>query len=54
VELINVGGQLRQVYAPQALAEVVTINDFSYEIRYYLPSQVGAQVGGVYQVSGTD
>jgi YD repeat-containing protein len=52
VEVISISGQLRQVNAPQALADIVTSNAFAYEIRYYLPGQVGAIVGGVHQVSG--
>ena len=44
--------QLRQVNAPQALADIVVLNAFSYEIRFYLPSQVVGQADGVYQVSG--
>jgi RHS repeat-associated protein len=52
VEVISISGQLRQVNAPQALADIVTDNAFAYEIRYYLPGQVGGIVGGVRQVSG--
>src|SRR5690606_6147058 len=53
VEKILVSDVIRQIKAPQALADVVTINGYKYEIRFYLPSQVGSLVGGVYQVSGT-
>jgi RHS repeat-associated protein len=44
---------LRQVKGPQTLADIVTNNPFSYEIRYYLPSQVGSPVSGIYTVSGS-
>jgi RHS repeat-associated protein len=45
-------GSLRQVKAPQALADVVLINDSEFEIRFYHPSDVGEKVDGVYAVSG--
>jgi RHS repeat-associated protein len=45
--------QVRQIMAPQALADIVTNNDFSYDIRYYLPSQVTSKSDGLYQISGT-
>jgi RHS repeat-associated protein len=53
VEVIQIGGQIRQVKAPQALADIVTLDGFSYEIRYYLASQVGSKVGGVYTFVGS-
>jgi RHS repeat-associated protein len=53
VEVVNVSGQIRQVKAPQVLADIVTLDAYSYEIRYYLASQVGSKVSGVYQVSGS-
>ena len=53
IEVISIGSQLRQVNAPQALADIVTDNAFAYEIRFYFPSQVGALSGGVHQVSGS-
>jgi RHS repeat-associated protein len=45
---------LRQVKAPAALVDVVTLTAESYELRYYLPTQVGALDGGtgLYAVSG--
>ncbi len=48
----NSDGSLRQVNAPQALADIVINNAFSYDINYYLPSQVTGQASGIYQVSG--
>lgn len=53
VEVIQSGSGIRQVKAPQALADVVTLDGYSYEIRYYLPSQVGSKVGGVYTLVGS-
>lgn len=52
VEVIKAGNDIRQVKAPEALADVVTLTPSSYEIRFYLPSQVGALSGGVYPVTG--
>jgi RHS repeat-associated protein len=45
---------LRQVKVPAALVDIVTLTAESYELRYYLPSQVGALDGGtgLYAVSG--
>jgi RHS repeat-associated protein len=48
----NVDQSLRQVKAPQALANVVVISPTEYEIRFYRPADVGTKVGGVYPVSG--
>jgi len=54
VEIITTSSNaVRQVNAPQALADVVTLDAFCYQIGYYLSSQVGAKVGGVYQLSGS-
>ncbi len=53
VETIMSGGAVRQVLAAQALADVVTLDDFSYEIRYYTAAQAGSKVGGVYEPSGS-
>ncbi len=53
VEVIKNGdGSLRQVKAPQALADVVVINSSEYDVRYYRPADVGALAGGVYTVTG--
>ncbi|MEI6395741.1 MAG: hypothetical protein WCT12_32135, partial [Verrucomicrobiota bacterium] len=53
VEVISLSDRLRQVNAPQALADIVTDSPFAYEIRFYLPVQVGATTNGVHQVSGS-
>ena len=48
-------GTIRQIWSlADGLADVViTAIGASYEIRFYLPSQVGAKADGVYQVTGT-
>lgn len=43
---------LRQVKAPETLADVVVISSWEYEVRFYRPSDVGAKTDGVYAVSG--
>jgi RHS repeat-associated protein len=55
VEVIRDSGTnaLRQIKAPETLADIVTISATSYEIRFYPISQVGAKVSGLYQTSGT-
>ena len=53
VDVVKVGNVLRQVKSPESLADIVTLSPTSYEVRYYLPSQVGAKVGGFYPVSGS-
>lgn len=45
-------GILRQVKVPQALADIITVSDFEYEIRLYTPNNVGSKVNGLYTVSG--
>ena len=51
----DVQGAVRQVLAPQALADLVTTGAQSYEIRYYDRSAVGAPdaVTGIYAVTGS-
>jgi RHS repeat-associated protein len=53
VEIILTNNQLRQVNASQALADIVVSNAYSYQICYYLPSQVGSLSNGVHQLSGS-
>ncbi len=55
VEVIRDSGTnaLRQIKAPETLADIVTISATSYEIRFYPISQVGVKVSGLYQTSGT-
>jgi len=53
VEVIRNAGILRQVKAPEGLADIVTINASKYEIRYYLASNAGSKVSGVYVPQGS-
>jgi hypothetical protein len=54
VEVVTANTRIRQVNAPQALADVVTNNEFKFELRFYLPSQVGAaNEDGTHQLSGS-
>jgi RHS repeat-associated protein len=49
----NGDGSLRQVKAPEALADIVVISGSEYDIRFYRPADVGAKDGnGIYAVSG--
>lgn len=54
VVVIRQSNVLRQVKAPRNLADIVTLTPSSYEIRFYLASQVGAlDTGtGLYPVTG--
>jgi len=49
--ILDANGDLRQLYAPQILADIVTISSEEYHIRYFLPDDVGSKSGGVYQVT---
>lgn len=54
VEVIRDSGTnaLRQIKAPEVLADIVTLSATSYEVRFYPISQVRAKVSGLYQISG--
>ncbi len=52
-ETVRDSGVLRQINAPQALVDIVTLDAFSYQLRYYLPSQVGGPSGSLHSVSGS-
>lgn len=55
VEVVTNTAGLRQVKAPQTLADVVVIGAAAYEVRFYAPQQIGAQdiATKIYAVSGT-
>lgn len=53
VSVIYSSGVLRQVNAPQGLADIVTVNSTTYEIRYYSWKDVGPLSGGVYTLVGS-
>ena len=46
------GGTIRQLFAPNALADIVTINSTSFEIRFYDWTDVGSFNGSIYTLSG--
>ncbi len=52
-QVIRVNNLLRQIKTLQSFADIVTISPTKYEIRYYLPSQVGTLTSGLYPVTGT-
>ncbi|MBF0433687.1 MAG: hypothetical protein HQK83_20580, partial [Fibrobacteria bacterium] len=43
---------IRQLIAPETFVDVVVINNFSYEIRFYKPSQMGEKVDGFFEIEG--
>ena len=55
VEVITTSeGVLRQVFAPQTLADIVVITAFKYDIRFYAPEDAGTKnAEGVYEPTGT-
>lgn len=55
VVAVKQGEVLRQILTPQSFVDVVTLSPTSYELRYYLLSQVGTRnlATGLYAVSGT-
>jgi hypothetical protein len=52
-EAITLDGALRQVKAPQALANIVSNSSSGYAIEFYLPEQVDPKSGDLYPVNGT-
>ena len=52
VVIKDTGGNLRQILAPQSLADIVTITSTKYEIRYYFLTNVIGPLGGLYQSNG--
>ncbi|MFH0908836.1 MAG: hypothetical protein V1929_08745 [bacterium] len=53
IDVVKSDGAIRQVNTPQALADVITNTDFSYEIRIYDAENVGSKVSGLYQPTGS-
>ena len=51
-EVIRNGSAIRQIKTLQSFADVVTVSSTKYEVRFYLPSQVGSKSNGVYTVAG--
>lgn len=53
VEVLTASGALRQVKAPQTLADVVTITNNAYEIRFYATTNSGVLTNGLYMPTGS-
>jgi RHS repeat-associated protein len=55
VQVVQASNQIRQVRAPQTLVDIITDNAFSYEMRYYLPSQFSntPDANGLYDPIGS-
>jgi RHS repeat-associated protein len=49
--VVRSGNDLRQVLTPHVLADIITIHAYEYEIRFFALEDVGAQHGGLYQVT---
>jgi YD repeat-containing protein len=49
----NGSGGVRQVKAPQCLADVVTNSALSYDVKFYASTNVGALTNGLYPTSGS-
>ena len=53
VDVVRNGDQsLRQLKAPQALANIIVISPTEYEVQYYRAADVGSKVNGLYTLSG--
>ncbi|MES2308384.1 MAG: RHS repeat-associated core domain-containing protein, partial [Verrucomicrobiota bacterium] len=52
-EIIKEGEFYRQIKTLQSFADIVTISPTRFEIRFYLPSQVGTKNGNLYTITGT-
>jgi len=45
--------ELRQIFAPQTFADIVVLDDFSYEVRFYTHDNVGGKNAlGLYELTG--
>ena len=53
VDVVLNNGALRQVFAPEGLLDIVTINASKYDIKVYDWSQVGAKANGLYTTTGS-
>jgi len=45
-------GAFRQIRSVAGLVDIVVIDEYGYEIRFYTPDNVGAKTGGEYQLDG--
>jgi hypothetical protein len=44
---------IKQIKAPEAFVDIVVLNQWEYEIRFYRPNEVGPKQDGFYTVTGT-
>ena len=52
--IVDGSGYLRQILAPQVLADIDTIDSYEYHVRYFALADVGSKLQGVYQVTDGD
>lgn len=50
-EVIEASGALRQVVAPEAFVDVVVVDEYAYDLRFYDPAAQGSLLDGVYEVA---
>jgi RHS repeat-associated protein len=53
MEIIESNDVMRQIRTVQTFVDIVTMDEHSYELRYYEPAAAGSFVDGLYQVSGS-
>lgn len=53
VQVVTNDSQLRQVLAPQALADIIKVDPTQYKIDFYLPTNVIGTSNGLFQTQGT-
>jgi len=53
LDIIRAGAVIRQVKTEAGLLDVIKVNDSEFEVRHYLPWQIGAKADGVYTLNGT-
>lgn len=53
-ETILINGEIRQIRAPQVLANIVTLTDHKYMVQLFYSPDVGAKVSGIYTTTGSE
>ena len=53
VDVVLNNGALRQVFAPEGLLDIVTVNASKYNVKVYDWSQVGVKSNGIYPTTGS-
>ena len=51
-EVLYESNILRQIVSPETFVDIVVINPYNYQLRFYRPEALGAYVGGYYEVIG--